>query len=128
VDVGRLKENILKLWADALEDEDVPQATKIRIARDAAAYLFAKQQAIAHVDADDLAEKLGKAISISQKVIDQRPMAPQVMKVQRRKPVRLCRTIPNRSLRTPSLDSAGCEKPPALIVAPRASLGALASY
>jgi hypothetical protein len=72
VDLDKLRENIFRLWADVLSDEDLPQHTKIRVARDAAPYLFAKYQAVAQVGGHDLGEKLERAIEATSKVINGR--------------------------------------------------------
>src|SRR5215467_12457110 len=72
VDIDKLRENILRLWAEVLGDDDVPQNTRIRVARDAATYLFPKYQAVAQVDEKDLTERLGKAMEESGKIIDGR--------------------------------------------------------
>jgi hypothetical protein len=72
VDLDKLRENIFRLWADALSDDDLPQTVRIRVARDAAPYLFAKYQAIARVGGHDLAEKMERALEATGKVISGR--------------------------------------------------------
>jgi len=48
----------------------MPQSTRIRVARDAAPYLFAKYQAIALVSEQDLGAKLERALEATGKVIE----------------------------------------------------------
>ena len=72
VDLDKLRENILRLWAEVLGDEDVPQSVRIRTARDAAPYLFAKYQAVAQVTEQDMGERMRDALAASGKVIEGR--------------------------------------------------------
>ena len=51
----------------------MPQNTRIRVAGDAAPYLFAKYQAIAQVNEQDLGVKMERAIEATGKVINGRP-------------------------------------------------------
>jgi hypothetical protein len=74
VDVNVLREDILKFWSETMKDDELPLSTRRGIAKDAAPYLLPRLAVVATGNANDLADRLLRALQASQQVIEDRKM------------------------------------------------------
>jgi hypothetical protein len=70
IDVNVLREDILKFWSETMKDDELPLSTRRGIAKDAAPYLLARLAVVATGNANDLADRLMRALQASNKVMN----------------------------------------------------------